>query len=176
MNKFRKPHGNGWQDRKPFGGGGGFRRPDSRGASRPQFGSRRPDAPEQYDAICSSCGKACRVPFRPNGQKPVYCRECFGNPSRSSDGKERFIRRDTPAVVAPLREFRKEPSEIAELKQQVVALNAKMDSILRAVESLRHASDPSVSVTMPSSAVAPKSAKKDTPKKKIVSKKAGKKK
>jgi CxxC-x17-CxxC domain-containing protein len=28
-------------------------------------------------ANCSACGKSIRVPFRPEGLKPVYCRECL---------------------------------------------------------------------------------------------------
>lgn len=30
-----------------------------------------------YDAVCAECGQKAQVPFQPNGQKPVYCRECF---------------------------------------------------------------------------------------------------
>lgn len=32
---------------------------------------------QYYTAICSECGKETQVPFKPTGQKPVYCRECF---------------------------------------------------------------------------------------------------
>lgn len=27
--------------------------------------------------ICSDCKKECEVPFRPSGDRPVYCRDCF---------------------------------------------------------------------------------------------------
>jgi len=27
--------------------------------------------------ICSDCGKECEVPFKPSGDRPVYCKECF---------------------------------------------------------------------------------------------------
>lgn len=36
---------------------------------------------EMFDAICAECGKKTQVPFKPNGQKPVYCKDCF-QPSR----------------------------------------------------------------------------------------------
>ena len=26
---------------------------------------------------CASCGKACKVPFQPREDRPVYCSECF---------------------------------------------------------------------------------------------------
>ena len=32
---------------------------------------------QMYTAICASCGKEAKVPFKPNGEKPVYCSECF---------------------------------------------------------------------------------------------------
>lgn len=37
---------------------------------------------QMYDAICAECGAKTRVPFRPSGDRPVYCRDCF-NRSRN---------------------------------------------------------------------------------------------
>jgi CxxC-x17-CxxC domain-containing protein len=39
-----------------------------------------------HEAICATCGKSCEVPFRPTGDKPVYCSDCFGKGSKSSAG------------------------------------------------------------------------------------------
>jgi CxxC-x17-CxxC domain-containing protein len=39
-------------------------------------------AREYFTATCSSCGKEARVPFRPNGTKPVYCSDCFRDQHR----------------------------------------------------------------------------------------------
>ncbi len=30
-----------------------------------------------YDAVCAQCGVETTVPFRPRGDRPVYCRGCF---------------------------------------------------------------------------------------------------
>ena len=30
-----------------------------------------------YQAVCSDCRKGCEVPFKPTGERPVYCKECF---------------------------------------------------------------------------------------------------
>ncbi|MBL7070558.1 MAG: hypothetical protein ISS26_00085 [Candidatus Omnitrophica bacterium] len=27
--------------------------------------------------ICSGCNKECEIPFKPSGDRPVYCKECF---------------------------------------------------------------------------------------------------
>ncbi len=32
---------------------------------------------EMHDAVCSKCGKACQVPFKPTEDRPVYCRDCY---------------------------------------------------------------------------------------------------
>ncbi len=32
---------------------------------------------EMTKVVCSNCGKDCQVPFKPTGDKPVYCSECF---------------------------------------------------------------------------------------------------
>ncbi|MCM2326003.1 MAG: hypothetical protein NDI94_06070 [Candidatus Woesearchaeota archaeon] len=32
---------------------------------------------EMHDAVCSDCGEACQVPFKPTDGKPVYCRNCY---------------------------------------------------------------------------------------------------
>lgn len=32
---------------------------------------------EMFDATCSSCGKKCKVPFRPRDDRPIYCRDCY---------------------------------------------------------------------------------------------------
>ncbi|HEY3425895.1 MAG TPA: zinc-ribbon domain containing protein [Negativicutes bacterium] len=32
---------------------------------------------EMHEAVCAECGVTTQVPFRPSGDRPVYCRECF---------------------------------------------------------------------------------------------------
>jgi CxxC-x17-CxxC domain-containing protein len=32
---------------------------------------------QMYEAVCADCGAECQVPFKPSGDRPVYCRECF---------------------------------------------------------------------------------------------------
>jgi CxxC-x17-CxxC domain-containing protein len=62
--------------KKSFGGGGGgFRRGGS--SERPQM----------HRATCAECGKDCEVPFRPSGDKPVYCSDCFGKKEGSSNAR-----------------------------------------------------------------------------------------
>lgn len=32
---------------------------------------------QMSDAVCAKCGAQCQVPFKPRGDKPVYCSDCF---------------------------------------------------------------------------------------------------
>lgn len=32
---------------------------------------------EFHSAICAGCGQEARVPFKPRGDRPVYCSACF---------------------------------------------------------------------------------------------------
>ena len=32
---------------------------------------------EFHKAICAECKKECEVPFKPSGDRPVYCKDCF---------------------------------------------------------------------------------------------------
>jgi CxxC-x17-CxxC domain-containing protein len=52
-----------------------------------KFGGSRGSDREMYDATCSECGRGCKVPFRPNGSKPVYCSNCFETHSDKDSGR-----------------------------------------------------------------------------------------
>ena len=40
---------------------------------------------EMFEAVCAACGAQTRVPFRPVGGRPVYCRDCYGNRSGNAE-------------------------------------------------------------------------------------------
>jgi CxxC-x17-CxxC domain-containing protein len=42
-------------------------------SAAPSAGSR-----EMFDAVCAQCGAQTTVPFKPRGDRPVYCRTCYG--------------------------------------------------------------------------------------------------
>ena len=58
--------------KKAGGGGGG-------GGNRGSYEDRGRSGPrEMFSAVCADCGKPAQVPFKPRGDKPVYCSDCFG--------------------------------------------------------------------------------------------------
>ena len=59
------------------GGRGGF------SGSRGGF-DRRPR--EMHKATCAECKQECEVPFKPSGDKPVFCKECFMKKKDSESG------------------------------------------------------------------------------------------
>ena len=41
-------------------------------------GGRFSDAQrEMHKVTCADCGKETEVPFKPNGTRPVYCKDCY---------------------------------------------------------------------------------------------------
>jgi len=30
-----------------------------------------------FDVTCSECGEETKVPFQPDGTRPVFCRDCY---------------------------------------------------------------------------------------------------
>ena len=127
--------------------GGGFRSGGSRGfGGRPSFGGGDRDRRggdrdrgpvTMHKATCATCNEACEVPFRPSGDKPVYCSSCF---RATQDGGERSDRGDR----APRKEFgrpsfAKSPdyrNSGDDTKHQFEAINIKLDKLTTSINRL----------------------------------------
>lgn len=110
-----------------------------------------------YDATCAECGKSCQVPFRPSGDKPVYCSDCFAQKRGGQDRRDnrRDDRRDRKMFSAicdkcgkacqiPFQPtpgkpvfcdacFSKEKPSGAKGGDQLQQINAKLDKIINAL-------------------------------------------
>lgn len=69
---------------KKSNSGSRFGRGDDRGRGAPK--------PEMHRATCADCGQSCEVPFKPNGSRPVFCRECFKGNQGGGQGAASGIR------------------------------------------------------------------------------------
>lgn len=93
----------------------GFKSRDERPRRRDdRFGGR--EERQMYKAVCDACHQSCEVPFRPSGDKPVFCNDCFG--------KDEVVA--TPKV------------DVSSKKHDEI--NAKLDKII----ALLHRIDPSL--------------------------------
>ena len=122
------------------GRGEGF----SRGGGRPSFGGPRGGrdfgAPkEMFEATCNKCGDSCEVPFRPNGKKPVYCRNCFvrddapqqeGGFQKRSFGERSFSQPQRSA----------EDPRMGSVLKELGSVNAKLDTLIALLGAARPAS------------------------------------
>ena len=85
--------------------------------------------------IKCNCGKKCQVPFRPDGAKPVYCKDCFGAP-RAEMRKKTFSTRARPTgSIRPAGAQAPEGKSIADLTRQIAAMNTKIDTMLKILET-----------------------------------------
>ncbi len=102
-------------------GGGGFRGRD-RGRSHGPV--------SMHHAVCDQCGKDCEVPFRPSGDKPVFCDDCFASKKSGGGnrGGDRFAQKNFSAKPAS------SGGSNDEVKKQLVMLNEKMERLIKVIE------------------------------------------
>lgn len=135
------------------GGGfsGGSRFGGDRGGSR-FGGGRGGERAEMFDATCANCNKDCQVPFRPSGEKPVYCSSCFRrDDDRGGDRGGDFDRKPKPSRNFDFRERvetikeSKDP-RIDALKTQIDSVSAKLDKLINIVSELGNKTVPEKTV------------------------------
>ncbi len=83
----------------------------NRSSRRPDRGNERrgSDDRKMFSAVCDACGKSCKVPFRPSGNKPIYCDDCFED--NKTSGSKRSAGNE-------------------EITEQLDALNTKLDRLI----------------------------------------------
>ena len=97
-------------------------KPSFGGPRRVSFGASKSEgSAERFQANCAQCHEKCEVPFRPNGKKPVYCRNCF-------KGKEEG------GVNGNARAFSPTAAATPNYAKQFEDLNAKLDRLIALAE------------------------------------------
>lgn len=57
-----------------------------------------------FRATCADCQKDCELPFKPSGDRPVYCKECFAKRRAGNNFKPAFVNKpqaQTSVAVTP---------------------------------------------------------------------------
>lgn len=109
-----------------FGGGDRGGRPSFGGSNRfggrgRGFGGDRGPV-VMNDAICAECGKPCQVPFRPSGDKPVYCKNCF---DKRGGGRE------AGRISGAAGNISADGFSTNDIKTQLAMINIKLDKLLK---------------------------------------------
>jgi len=136
--------------------GGGFNRRDQ-GRSGFNRGGRGGDRPAMHQAVCDACHKNCEVPFKPTGDKPIFCSDCFSKRG-GGDRKPHFENRNRGSIQTN--------DNSKEILKGIKTLNYKFDELLKALSS-----DTPVKKTTKTKTITKKIAKKKTVKKKTTKKK-----
>lgn len=120
-------------------GGRGFGGSRDRSNDRGRFGGGRhkDSRPDMHKAVCTECGNNCEVPFRPTGEKPIFCSDCFkdkgnSNSRNSRDGGRNrgFGDRNSKPRFNDQRQRQGGGEDTVNYKAQFEALNAKLDTLI----------------------------------------------
>ena len=122
------------------GGNRGKFKSDGRGSSRNSSGYKGRGDRDQvtmHQAVCDKCGQDCEVPFRPSGDKPVYCKSCFDSmrpdddraPRRDSNRNQGSFARKPERARDNRNTERQFETMIAKIDQLVVSINRLADSM-----------------------------------------------
>jgi len=88
-----------------------YSRNDSQDRSPRNRGSRDRNSQhsdkQMFKAVCAECDSDCEVPFRPTGDKPIYCSECFSNQgnSKQSSGNSNEVMTEIKSLHAKIDEL-----------------------------------------------------------------------
>lgn len=174
------------------GGGGGFggrdRRPDFQKKSWGGQGGGDRNRP-MHQATCSDCGNTCEVPFRPTGDRPVYCNDCFGDKKNAGEGRNEgrpsFAQRKDFGKDFGNKSFAKPSFESNkgndETKKLLEVMNVKLDRLIKAMDNFVASKNISAPATVPvqkkeeiAATAAPVSQGKEDAKKAIIKKEIAK--
>jgi CxxC-x17-CxxC domain-containing protein len=71
-----------------------------------------------HKAICADCQKDCEIPFKPTGERPVYCKACFSKRKAGGHSPRTDIS-SAPAAVIPTAEPAKVDRRVVVTKKGV---------------------------------------------------------
>jgi CxxC-x17-CxxC domain-containing protein len=93
---------------------------------------------QRFEAICADCGNRCEVPFRPNGKKPVYCKDCFPKHQDEERGQRDFARPQRFDREAPRSFDRREAPRQFERREapRPMQPDTRIDALIREVSML----------------------------------------
>ena len=90
---------------------------------------QRRESRPMYKVICANCGRDSEVPFKPSGNRPVYCKKCFAarknNGIFKPQGDNRLKELPQVPVLPPEKPKVVKPAKLAKKKKPVVKKKKK---------------------------------------------------
>ena len=99
---------------------------------KPDYKKPRDGAPQMHKANCAECKRNCEVPFKPNGKKPVYCKDCHNE--AQGKGEPREFKKKTAFEERPKSSI--EERHLKDLKSDIESLHLKVDSLARSLKTI----------------------------------------
>lgn len=79
------------------------------------------DEKPSFDVDCDDCGVRTTVPFKPNGKKLVFCRDCFNKDENGAGGSSE----------RPAKAERRPSGNEFQILDQLRAINLKLDTLMK---------------------------------------------
>lgn len=123
MGNFNRDRGDRSNDRRGGGSFGG--RDNNRSFNRGGNSGR----PTMHKAICSECKAECEIPFRPTGDRPIFCSTCFekqggSRPNKFGSDRNRGPRFDNRGAG-------QSNEDSKEILKGIKTLNYKLDELIK---------------------------------------------
>lgn len=129
-------------------------------------GERR-ERPQMHSAVCATCGKRCEVPFKPTGEKPIYCSFCFEKVDQGNKSSFKKPEKERGEITR---------ADIAMLGDQLISINSKLEKLIVALTPEKKVVEPVKKESAPKKESDDKKKKVATPKTKTKEKVTPKKK
>ncbi|MDD5752907.1 MAG: type IV secretion system DNA-binding domain-containing protein [Candidatus Pacebacteria bacterium] len=92
---------------------------------------------ELYDAVCQSCGKSFKAPFKPDGKRPVYCKNCLkkrDNNNTFNDLPTISLKESAKGFIPPVKKNRSSKEENIKTNKKEIDLIGLKEVIKKAKE------------------------------------------
>ena len=95
--------------------------------------NRHSDNKTMHKATCAECKRNCEVPFKPSGNKPVLCRDCFGEQRNNAEPRE--FKNNKPKRDYSDRPSREE-KQLQNIQDELSSLKKHVESLTRNITDL----------------------------------------
>lgn len=82
-----------------------------------------------HDAVCQNCNKKMKVPFKPDGKRPVYCKNCLKKMADESKERKRVEKNETVENVVKV--FVPERNKLDDFEKEPLVVDEKIEKEIK---------------------------------------------